>query len=93
MGTGYKGRIGVYELLIINRKIKNAISKGMTDLEIEDIAIGDGMNDLEMLEEAGISVAMGNSVKEVFEVSKYATNKYEDNGTEIVLDWIIRGLS
>ena len=51
------------------------------------------MNDLEMLEEAGISVAMGNSVKEVFEVSKYATNKYEDNGTEIVLDWIIRGLS
>lgn len=56
-------------------------------------AIGDGMNDLEMLEEAGISVAMGNSVKEVFEVSKYATNKYEDNGTEIALDWIIRGLS
>ena len=47
----------------------------------------------QMLEEAGISVAMGNSVKEVFEVSKYATNKYEDNGTEIVLDWIIRGLS
>ena len=36
---------------------------------------------------------MGNSLKEVFEVSKYATNKYEDNGTEIVLDWIIRGLS
>ena len=43
MGTGYKGRIGVYELLIINRKIKNAISKGMTDLEIQDIAIEDGM--------------------------------------------------
>ncbi|GIS30115.1 MAG: hypothetical protein Ct9H90mP2_04980 [Dehalococcoidia bacterium] len=29
--------------------------------------------------------------KEVFEVSNFATNKYEDNGTEIVLDWIIRG--
>ncbi|AIQ97397.1 Type IV fimbrial assembly [Prochlorococcus sp. MIT 0801] len=43
MGTGYKGRIGVYELLIIDRKIKNAILKGMTDLEIEDIAIEDGM--------------------------------------------------
>ena len=43
MGTGYKGRIGVYELLIINRNIKNAISKGMTDLEIQDIAIEDGM--------------------------------------------------
>ena len=43
MGTGYKGRMGVYELLIINRDIKNAISKGMTDLEIQDIAIEDGM--------------------------------------------------
>ena len=56
-------------------------------------AIGDGMNDLEMLQEAGISVAMGNSVKEVFDVSKYTTNKYEDDGTEIVLDWIIRCIS
>jgi len=43
MGFGYKGRIGVFELLIINRNIKNAISKGMTDLEIENIAIADGM--------------------------------------------------
>ncbi|WP_269610958.1 GspE/PulE family protein [Prochlorococcus marinus] len=43
MGIGYKGRIGVYELLIINRNIKNAITKGMTDLEIQDIAIEDGM--------------------------------------------------
>jgi len=56
-------------------------------------AIGDGMNDLEMLEQAGISVAMGNSVNEVFEVSKYATGDYEDYGTEIVLDWIFRGIS
>ena len=40
-----------------------------------------------------ISVAMGNSVKEVFDVSMYATNKYEDDGTEIVLDWIIRCIS
>ena len=43
MGFGYKGRIGVFELLIINRNIKNAISKGMTDIEIQDIAIEDGM--------------------------------------------------
>tara|TARA_Y100001968_G_scaffold326781_1_gene370524 strand:+ start:963 stop:2630 length:1668 start_codon:yes stop_codon:yes gene_type:complete len=43
MGIGYKGRIGLFELLIINRNIKNAISKGMTDLEIQDIAIEDGM--------------------------------------------------
>jgi len=37
-GTGYKGRIGVYELLIINRKIQDAISSGKTDSEIQEIA-------------------------------------------------------
>jgi len=54
-------------------------------------AIGYGMNDIEMLKESGISVAMGNSVKEVFEVSKYVTKNYDDNGTVEVLDWILKG--
>jgi len=56
-------------------------------------AIGDGMNDIEMLKESGVSVAMGNSVKEVFEVSKYVTKKYDENGTEEVLDWILKSLN
>ncbi len=37
-GLGYNGRIGVYELLIINRKIQEAISEGKNHLEIQDIA-------------------------------------------------------
>ena len=56
-------------------------------------AIGDGMNDIEMLKEAGVSVAMGNSVKELFNVSKFITKKYEENGTEEALDWIIKSLN
>ena len=56
-------------------------------------AIGDGMNDIEMLKESGVSVAMGNSVQEVFKVSKYSTKKYIENGTQEVLDWILKGIS
>ena len=42
-GTGYKGRIGVYELLKITRPISNAIKKNLSTKEIEDIAISEGM--------------------------------------------------
>ncbi len=56
-------------------------------------AIGDGMNDIEMLKESGVSVAMGNSVQEVFKVSKYSTKKYIENGTQEVLDWILKGIN
>ncbi len=38
-GTGYKGRVGAYELLIINRPIQNAISSNKTDKEIEEMAV------------------------------------------------------
>ena len=38
-GTGYKGRVGVYELLLLDRHIQNAIASGKTDNEIEDIAV------------------------------------------------------
>ena len=38
---GYKGRVGAYELLLIDRKIQNAISKGLTDREIENLAVNE----------------------------------------------------
>ncbi len=40
-GTGYKGRVGSYELLLIDRKVQNAISKGLTDREIENLAVSE----------------------------------------------------
>ena len=39
LGAGFKGRIGAYELLLLNRKIQNAISQGKTDREVEEIAV------------------------------------------------------
>ncbi len=42
-GSGYKGRIGIYEYLPITREIQIAIKDKKTDLEIQDIAIEKGM--------------------------------------------------
>tara|TARA_B100001093_G_scaffold494162_1_gene537257 strand:+ start:4223 stop:5878 length:1656 start_codon:yes stop_codon:yes gene_type:complete len=38
-GSGYKGRIGVFELLILDRKIQNAIAEGKSTREVENLAI------------------------------------------------------
>ena len=42
-GTGYKGRIGVYELMILNRKIAEAIKARKSNAEIQDLAEQEGM--------------------------------------------------
>ena len=40
-GSGYKGRVGVYELLLIDRNIQKAISEGAPYREIENIAVNE----------------------------------------------------
>ncbi len=42
-GTGYQGRIGIYELMRMNRRISDAIKQNKSSQEIEDIAVEDGM--------------------------------------------------
>ena len=42
-GIGYKGRVGTYELLIINGRIRNAIKQQLSTHEIEEIAQNEGM--------------------------------------------------
>jgi type IV pilus assembly protein PilB len=42
-GTGYKGRIGTYELMKIKSNIQDAIKQQKTAHEIEAIAVDDGM--------------------------------------------------
>ncbi len=38
-GIGYKGRVGTYELLLINKKIQDEISANRSDREIEESAV------------------------------------------------------
>ena len=46
--TGYKGRIGVYEIMAISPKIKSVISKGGDSDEIKKVALEEGMSTLRM---------------------------------------------
>ena len=44
--TGYKGRLGVYEIMAINKEIKKLVALGAHDLEIEEAAVKNGMKTL-----------------------------------------------
>jgi len=44
--TGYKGRMGVYEILPISKELRKLISQGAHDIEIEEAAIATGMKTL-----------------------------------------------
>ncbi len=46
--TGFKGRIGVYEILEISPRLKRVISKNSTAEEIKEVAMEEGMNTLRM---------------------------------------------
>ena len=44
---GYKGRIGCYEVMLINKEIKKMIAHSAHDVEIEEAAVGMGMKTLQ----------------------------------------------
>ena len=46
--TGYKGRIGVYEILPVTNKVKRLISRGAAAEELEEQALAEGMSTLRM---------------------------------------------
>ena len=46
--SGYRGRIGVYEILPVTNKIKRLIAKGAPAEELQDQALSEGMSTLRM---------------------------------------------
>ena len=44
---GYKGRLGVYEIMNITKEIKKLIAQSAHDIEIEEVAVGAGMRTLQ----------------------------------------------
>jgi type II secretory ATPase GspE/PulE/Tfp pilus assembly ATPase PilB-like protein len=63
-GNGYKGRVGIYELLSMSDDLKRAVASGAKTDEIRDIAIKNGMKTLKQY--AMILMAEGlTSVEEV----------------------------
>ena len=45
-GTGYKGRVGIYELLSMNDDLKRAVASGAKTDDIPDLAVKNGMKTL-----------------------------------------------
>lgn len=67
--TGFKGRVGIYEVLGTSREIQKMIIGGNTSNEIQDQAIAEGMTT--MLTDGLIKAIRGNTtVEEVLRVTK-----------------------
>lgn len=67
--SGYKGRIGIYELMIVNNKIRELVFAGANTTEIRKLAIKQGMNTLYLdgLEKVLKGVT---TIEEVYRVAK-----------------------
>ena len=56
------------------------------DIPIErTVAIGDSMNDFDMITAAGIGVAMGNAVDKIKEISDFVTDDVDSSGVSSAL--------
>lgn len=55
------------------------------------VAIGNDVNDVAMLERAGLSIAMGNSVPEALAVSRRVTRRHDEDGVAHAIDRLLDG--
>lgn len=55
------------------------------------MAFGDAENDIEMIKEAGIGVAMGNAMDSVKKVADVVTSSNDENGIGQVIDDLLEG--
>lgn len=66
---GTSKAVGIKELVkVLNKNIEDTV------------AFGDGRNDIEMIEETGLGIAMGNAVPELKSVARYVTKNIEQEG-------------
>ena len=54
----------------------------------QSISMGDSLNDYEMIEYAGIGVAMGNAVEEIKSIADMVTADVDDSGVAVALEKI-----
>ena len=61
-GTGFKGRSGIFELLILDDEIRNAVNRNASSGELEKIAVSHGM--ITLAEDGAAKVASGITTQE-----------------------------
>jgi type IV pilus assembly protein PilB len=62
-GSGYLGRVGLYEIMSVNREIRQLIAAQANDLDIEDAAVQEGMQTLEMAAKDKIALGLTDFVE------------------------------
>lgn len=55
-------------------------------------AIGDGRNDLPMMQTAGLGIAMGNAAEEVRRAAAFVTDSVEEDGLATAIDRLLEGI-
>jgi type IV pilus assembly protein PilB len=67
--SGYRGRLGIFELMVMNSKVRELAFAGATTVELRKAAVKSGMT---TLYEDGINKVLGGitTLEEVFRVSK-----------------------
>ncbi|HOA53048.1 MAG TPA: HAD hydrolase family protein, partial [Thermogutta sp.] len=66
-----------------------AAQRGVTPREI--CAVGDDVNDISMIREAGFGVAMGNAPDEVKKVAHWVAPPQEEDGLVAVIERLLEG--
>lgn len=91
-GSVYMSRADFLEFVDVKCSKKTALQKIAEYYKIttkEVVAIGDGDNDIPMLTEAGLSVAMGNADETVKKVCSIVTKDCDHNGVQEIIDKLI----
>lgn len=65
MDLGYKGRVGIHELLLCEGRVKETIKSKGTGTEIQKVAVEDGMRTLRM---DGVAKVLGGADMEQIQV-------------------------
>lgn len=96
LSVGLQGQLNVYRsepffLELVPQGIDKAqsLSVLLNKLNMnreEMVAVGDGYNDLSMIQFAGLGVAMGNAQEPVKKVADYITFSNEEDGVAVVVD-------
>ncbi|MFK7735916.1 MAG: GspE/PulE family protein [Pirellulaceae bacterium] len=83
--SGYRGRMGIYELMVVSSKVRDLMFQGKSTIEIQKQAISEGMTTLYC---DGVRKSMKGltTLEEVYRVAK--RTEQDINALEIVLDEI-----
>ena len=86
-----KKYIEIYQQNISKYKGVQKIAE-IEGIENKDIiAFGDSLNDIDMIKNCGIGVAMGNSLERIKEIANYTTISHNQNGVIEFLEKIYGG--